>query len=212
MTRPSFHNLTCALFDLDGTLVDSAPLHDLAFRHALEKERPDLLAAFDYRAVTGLTTRVGFRRLGLADGEITRCTTLKQAHYRALQDQLVEMPGAGLLLARLGARGIRVGIVSSASRTSAQKALAITGLARHVAALTAAEDAPQAKPSPAPFHLALEKLNADPARTIAVDDAPVGIQAAKAAGLVAVGVHNPQVQDIADIFFSDLHALAGELA
>jgi len=198
-------DIDCFLFDLDGTLVDSTPAHERAYRNVLGHEHPELLDRFDYRAVAGLTTPAAFRGMGLSDAEAVRCALLKQKHYRACVEagRVPEMPGAKALLAQLKARGSRIGVVTSASRISALKALETTGLISHVDIVVAAEDARESKPAPAPFLKALTALHTDAAKSVAVEDAPSGFLSARAAGLTVIGVHQNSVRALSDLYFAD---------
>lgn len=206
-------DINCYLFDLDGTLVDSSPAHDRAYRDVLRLEHPELLVRFDYRMVSGLTTPAAFRSLGLADAEATRCALLKQKHYRASLDcgRVREMPGAKMLLMQLKARGVSIGVVTSASRLSAMKALQTNALMSHIDLVVAAEDARESKPKPAPFLRALAKLQADAARAVAVEDAPSGFLSARAAGLKVIGVHQNSVRALSDLYFEDFAAFSEAL-
>jgi HAD superfamily hydrolase (TIGR01509 family) len=206
--------IACYLFDLDGTLVDSSPAHDRAYRDVLRREHPQMLDRFDYRAVAGLTTPAAFRSLGLTDGEAVRCALLKQKRYRAAVDagHVPQMPGAGHLLAQLKTAGNAIGVVTSASRISALKALETNGLMAHVDVLVAAEDARETKPAPAPFLKALAKLQADAAQSVAVEDAPSGFLSARAAGLKVIGVHQNSVRALSDLYFENFAAFREALA
>ena len=201
-------DIDCYLFDLDGTLVDSTPAHERAFHDVLRQEHPELLIRFDYRMVAGLTTPAAFRSLGLPDAEATRCALLKQKHYRAAVDagRVREMPGATMLLKQLKARGADIGVVTSASRISAMKALETNALMPHVDIVVAAEDARDTKPKPDPFLTALAKLQADAARSVAVEDAPSGFLSARAAGLKVIGVHQNSVRALSDLYFENFAA------
>lgn len=207
-------DFTCYLFDLDGTLVDSSPVHERAYRDILGREQPGLLADFDYRAIAGLTTLAAFRRMGLGESQSLHCTQLKQSLYReAVESGAVrEMPGAAALLAMLKARGAVIGVVTSASRASASRTLEVTGLALHVSALVTADDVTAPKPAPAPYLTALEKLKANAAQAVAVEDAPIGIASARSAGLKVIGVHDTAVRSHSDLYFTDFTAFAGALA
>jgi HAD superfamily hydrolase (TIGR01509 family) len=207
-------NITCYLFDLDGTLVDSSPVHERAYRHVLGREHPHLLAEFDYRAISGLTTLAAFQGMGLNESDSRRCTLLKQSHYREALDigAVREMTGAKDLLRMLTARGAIIGVVTSASRASALKVLDLTGLAPHVTDLVAAEDVTQTKPAPEPFLSGMTRLKADAAQTIAVEDAPSGIASARVAGLKVIGMHDDSVRPISDLYFPDFAHFAGALA
>lgn len=206
-------DVDCYLFDLDGTLVDSTTAHDRAYRDVLRLEHPELLIRFDYRMVAGLTTPAAFRSLGLTDAEATRCALLKQKHYRAALDsgRVREMPGAKILLMQLKARGASIAVVTSASRISALKALQTNALMPHIDLVVAAEDARETKPKPAPFLKALTKLQADAARSVAVEDAPSGFLSARAAGLKVIGVHQNAVQALSDLYFENFAAFSEAL-
>ena len=206
--------IACYLFDLDGTLVNSSPVHERAYRHVLGREHPALLPAFDYRGISGLTTLAAFQGLGLSESDARHCTLLKQSHYRAALEigAVQAMGGAEDLLAMLKARGAAIGVITSASRASALKALEITGLAKHITDLVAAEDVAQTKPHPAPFLAALSHLKADPAQAIAVEDAASGIASARAAGLKVIGMHDGSLRPLSDLYFADFAHFAGALA
>lgn len=206
-------NITCYLFDLDGTLVDSSPVHERAYRHILGREHPHLLPDFDYRAIAGVATLPAFRSLGLTESESRHCTLLKQSHYReaVAAGAVREMTGAKAMLATLKARGTAIGVVTSASRASALKTLEHTGLAPHVDTLLAAEDVTANKPAPAPYLEALARLKTDAAQAVAIEDSPSGIASARAAGLKVIGMHDETVRTLSDLYFADFAAFAGAL-
>ena len=200
------------IFDLDGTLVDSSPLHAAAFRAVLAEYRPDLLAEFSYRDIAGLSTQHALSQIGVAASELMALAGAKQAHYRASLAGLKAMPGARSLLELLRIRGADIAIVSSASRASALQALAVTQLAPLAAALITADDVLSAKPAPDPYLAALRLLDAKPSQAIAIEDAPVGIASARAAGLRVIGMHDDSLRGLSDWYFPDFAALAEALA
>lgn len=197
------------LFDLDGTLVNSAPLHEAAYCAVLAQQRPDLLVGFRYEDVAGLSTRDTFAAMGLDDGAVQHLMGLKQRLYRNSIASLQAMPGAAALLERLQARGCVIGIVTGASRVSALQALQHTGLSDFVSTLVAADDVLHGKPDPEGFQAAMEALQADPARTLAIEDSETGVAAARAAGLTVLGVHNCSLHQQTHLFFDDLHQISG---
>jgi beta-phosphoglucomutase-like phosphatase (HAD superfamily) len=144
------------LFDLDGTLVDTSPLHERAFRAALARRHAALLPAFDYRRIAGLTTGDVFRTL-VPEEEIDELTRRKRSAFREelARTRNLAFSGAGRLLARLREAGIRVVIVTGSTRAGALATLEAAGLDRRVDALVTAEDAPRGKPNPEPFLRAL---------------------------------------------------------
>ncbi len=205
-------DIACYLFDLDGTLVDSSPVHERAYRQVLADQHPALLPGFDYRTVSGLTTFDAFRSLGLDESQSREATSRKQSLYRETVNTVRAMPGALALLEKLKARGTAIAIVTSASRASATRTLEATGLLTFADTLVTADDVTKAKPDPEPYRRALAHLKADPVKTIAVEDALSGIVSAHAAGVKVVGVHDPAIRAHADVYFDDLAAFAEAVA
>lgn len=201
------------LFDLDGTLVDSSPAHERAYREVLAEKHLDLLAGFAYRTISGLPTFDAFRKMGLDEKQSREATTRKQALYReAVTSGAVRaLPGAVVLLEKLEAQGVKIAIVTSASRASATRTLEATGLLVFADALVTADDVARGKPDPEPYRAALARLKADPAQAVAVEDALSGIASAHGVGVKVIGVHDPAIREQADIYFDDLLAFAGSL-
>lgn len=208
-----FSNIDCYLFDLDGTLIDSSPLHESAYRKILSEHWPHLLPGFEYRTIAGLTTASALRRLGLDETEIAHASARKQTLYREMIESglLKSAAGAQGLLEHIVSCGATVGVVTSARRATASRALEVCLLSPFVRELIAAEDSPQAKPLAAPFVTALERLDGDIDRSIAVEDAVTGIESARAARLKVVGVHERAIQNLVDMYFSDLYAFRDAL-
>ncbi len=200
---------TNVLFDFDGTLVDSGPLHAAAYRAVLACHEPDLAASFDYSRVAGMTTAEGFLHLGVSADRVAELSAEKQAAFRhAVADgQLVPLPGARNLLAALTAASHRLFLVTSGSCTSVTAALSAAGLAPAFAGIVTADDVAAGKPAPDCYQLCLSRFGLSVDRSVVVEDAPVGVVAARGAGLFVLGVHNPAIADLADIFFPTLTAL-----
>ncbi|HVT73247.1 MAG TPA: HAD family phosphatase [Lacunisphaera sp.] len=186
-----FSSKRAILFDLDGTLVDSSPLHAAAFVASLQPRHAALARAFDYSRHQGRPTAEVFRSLGVSDEEIAGLTRGKQERYRAAvaAGEVACFPGVPDLLARLHAAGRRLYVVTGASRRSTDQVLAGTGLARFFSGLITAEDTPRGKPAPDPYQQVVNRHGLRPADCLAVEDAANGIASARAAGLDAVLVN-----------------------
>ena len=120
---------TAYLFDFDGTLVDSSPLHDWAFREVLLAERPEALPHFTYEQVRGRATGEVFFDLGVTNPvERQRLTSLKQRRYQqAVSDgRLRVLPGAVEVLSALSQAGRDLYLVTSGGRGSIELALSAT--------------------------------------------------------------------------------------
>ena len=112
-------------------------------------------------------------------------TALPSDHAR---DGLVLLPGAGHWLKALHAGGWRQAVVTSAPRLNVAAVIDATHLDRLIDTIVCAEDVIKGKPHPEPFLLAADRLSVDPARCIVVEDAQIGLEGARRAGMKSIGV------------------------
>jgi HAD superfamily hydrolase (TIGR01509 family) len=197
------------LFDFDGTLVDTTPLHAEAYRAVLAERRPDLLSGFDYHALKGKTTRAGYASLGVAEADLDDFTAAKQALFRAAvaAGRMPIMPGAVDLLRTLAGIGKVLFLVTSGSFGSVSAALRASALTDLFTGIITAEDVARGKPAPDPFLLCLERFKLNTAESVVIEDALSGVQSGHAAGLPVIAVHDRSLDGEADMFFPDLIAL-----
>jgi HAD superfamily hydrolase (TIGR01509 family) len=180
-----------AIFDHDGVLVDSLENHQHAWLELGRRTGLPLTPEFIHETF-GMTNPTIFRRL-LGDGqdpaEIQRYGDLKEACYRDVaRDTLTLMDGVPELLDALSAAGVKLAIGSSAVYPNLALTVEVCGLEGKFAAIASLEDIERGKPDPQVFLVAARKAEVTPSRSVVFEDAPVGIQAAKAAGMRAVGV------------------------
>ena len=170
------------LFDLDGTVADSMPLHYRSWNEAMAAYGavfpPDLFDAmagtpFD-KTVELLNAKLGY---ALPIAEVVR---RKEATYRALASSMKAVPS---VLEVIDAHFERVpfAIVSGSPRASIESTLATLKLRDRFQVIVGAEDYVHGKPDPEPFLLAAKLLNVAPEKCLVFEDAPQGIAAAKAA-------------------------------
>jgi beta-phosphoglucomutase len=177
---------------MDGTLIDSAEYHWLAWREALAAEGFDLAverfnATFGQRNDTILRAYFGPH---FPLGEVDRIAGSKESRYRELVRSrgIDALPGVRRWLDRLKADGWRQAIASSAPRLNIDTILDVLGLAGVFDAIVSAEDVQRGKPDPHVYLLAAERLSVPARRCIVVEDAPAGIEGAHRAGMCAIGV------------------------
>lgn len=181
--------LAAMFFDLDGTLVDSAPdLHDALV--ALCDERG--IAAPDYAAVRAVTSR------GARAVMATAFASEGPEVINALLPRFLELysetgtvnthpfPGVEPLLRKLEARGIAWGVITNKAGFLTTPLLERLGYAARVAAVVSGDTLPQRKPHPAPVLHACAQAQVEPARCVFVGDDPRDVQAGCAAGLYTV--------------------------
>ena len=194
------------LFDLDGTLVDSSPAHEAAFVETLRGVSSELASSFDYGKVRGQKTKDVFDALGLHDPSLI---DEKQRRYReAVARGVVRFfDGAVPLLTLLAGAGRRLGVVTGASRPSTEAVLASEGVHRFFETVVTGDDVEHGKPDPAGYRAALIALACAPDHAYSVEDASSGVVAAKAAGLLVVGVGDELPANEVDVHFTSIQSM-----
>ena len=179
------------LFDLDGTLLDSAPdLYAALVRQCAEEGAPPP----DYatvRAVGSRGSRAILRCAFGARGEAAIEALVPR--YLALYEQAVAedthaFDGVEAMLAALEHQGIRWGVVTNKPGFLTDPLLARIGWVTRASAVVSGDTLPVKKPDPAPVLLACETAGIDPARSLFVGDDRRDVQAGAAAGLYTVAV------------------------
>jgi HAD superfamily hydrolase (TIGR01509 family) len=202
------------VLDLDGVVVDSEPTHERANAEWLAglgtALAPDLAEAMMGRRVRDLTDVIaGQAGLGPDEAFAGR----EAVFWRLLGEQaLPPMPGLHAALVRLAGAGLPLAVASSGTRTYVEHVLERLGVAGAFAAVVSGEEVASGKPAPDVYLLAAERLGAEPADCVAVEDAPHGIAAARAAGMRVVAVPHARTEALdlnrADVVVADLEAAA----
>lgn len=180
------------IWDMDGTLVDTAELHCSAWSAVAQQlnlpfTRADFAATFGKRNPEILRQLYGNR---FSDQEIAELGERKEESYRAAasRQDVEPLPGVRALVQILGQAGFKQAIGSSAPRANLDLILKLTKLAPLFDALVSMEDTQRGKPDPQVFLVAAERLGVSPAYCVVVEDAVAGVQAAKAGGMKCIGV------------------------
>jgi HAD superfamily hydrolase (TIGR01509 family) len=199
------------LWDLDGTLIDSAESHWLAWREVLTPKGYDLTyeefaASFGQRNDDVLRS---YLDPGLPANEIEEIGSIKEAVYRQsiLKNGMKLLPGVRDWVERLKAAGWRQAVASSAPLQNIKAILEVTNL-RCFEAIVSAEDVERGKPDPQVFLLAANKLQVHPSRCVVVEDTPAGVRAARRASMRVIGVLSSHSKLDADLTTSTLSELA----
>jgi len=174
------------LFDLDGTLANSIDLIVASYNHALSSIVGRTVTPEVARSWIGQTLAQTFRHEDPAHAAAME--TAYREHYAAHLDMITGYPGVPEVLRDLVAAGAATGIVTAKRAEVARWTITQAGLDGVVPLLGAMENTTSHKPDPAPLLAACAVLGADPTTGCYVGDAVYDIQAAHAAGMVAVAV------------------------
>jgi beta-phosphoglucomutase len=199
--------LQAIVFDFDGVIANSEPLHLHAFQQVLTEEGIEFSARDYYTRYLGHDDIGVFealardRGIAMSDRHITTLVARKGIKMQAmLQGGTVLFPGAAEFIRRAAA-AVPIAIASGALRHEIDEITHAAGLAPLFTTVVASGDTPESKPSPAPYLLAFERLrqatarDLDPRRCVAIEDSRWGLESARGAGLRCVGVTNSYPAD-----------------
>jgi HAD superfamily hydrolase (TIGR01509 family) len=179
------------IFDHDGVLVDTLTLHQDAWVEHGRRSGLAITAEFVHRTF-GMTNPSMFRLLPegpRSEADMARHSDQKEACYRELaRGRIVLMNGVREVLDALRAAGVVLAIGSSGVRGNLELTVHECGLDGCFSAMVGLEDINHGKPDPEVFLKAAARAGVAPARSAVFEDAPFGIQAARAAGMYAIGV------------------------
>lgn len=186
-------NYQAVLFDLDGVIVNSEPIHLIAFKTTLARHGYTLMNDDYNRYFAGKSDQAGFEQYFAATKQPVNMPAImaeKAKVYEELSNnKLVAYPGIVSLIQEL-ANSVPLALVTGSLRAEAELALKTLGIARQFTAIVAADDVSRSKPDPEGYRKAAELLNVSPRGCIVVEDAPHGVAAAKAAGMRSIAITN----------------------
>jgi HAD superfamily hydrolase (TIGR01509 family) len=189
------------LFDCDGTIADSMPIHFIAWTQALHEYgctsfTEELFYAWGGRPVDAVVTELN-RRDGLSI-PLDAFAHRKESLYYSLIHQLQPVPEV-LEQIHLQHGNIPFAVVSGSTRESVVKSLEALGLLNLFHTLVCAGDYQRSKPAPDPYLLAASRLGVAPQHCLVFEDADIGIQSATAAGMASIRIAQPHERAAATI-------------
>ena len=213
-------SLRAIVFDFDGVIANSEPLHFRGYRDILAEEAVALTEPDYYAKYLGFDDVGAFEAIGKESGltwgaaKIADLVARKAVRLEELErDVSVLFPGAADAI-RTAAAAMPIAVASGARGDEIRRILSREGLLSSFTAIVAAEDTPLSKPSPDPYLHALSLL-ARPLRglraaeCVAIEDSHWGLESARTAGLRTVAVTNtyPAGQLTADLVITSLQAM-----
>ncbi len=190
--------LAAILFDLDGTIVNSDPIHYQAWKEMLLSFGIEIDETFYKSKISGrLNPEIVqdiLPQLSLIERE--KFADEKEALFRKRASDLQALSGFWELLAWTDTHQLKCALVTNAPRLNAEYMLEVLGIKEAFDTIVLADDCIAGKPDPAPYQVALNKLGIQAHEAIALEDSPSGILAAVGANICTIGIastHNPQI-------------------
>ena len=181
-----------ALFDWDGVIIDSASAHEISWER-LADELGKTLPENHFLRGFGKRNEVIFPEIlqwSQDPAEIQIWSRRKEALYREVvaEEGVRILPGARNYLSSLKQAGIPAVVGTSTQRENVELIFDMEGLRDFFSGVVSSEDVKYGKPDPEVFLKAAELTNLSPEKCVVFEDAPYGVEAAKAGGIKAVGV------------------------
>jgi HAD superfamily hydrolase (TIGR01549 family) len=183
--------IAAVIFDMDGTLIDSVDLHAASWQRTFAQFGHQI----DYAAIRSQIGKGGDQLMPvfLQDDEVERFSAEMEQFRKDLfmQEHLPNVrgfPGVPDLFRRILADGKRTAIASSAKQDELATFSKIAGVEGLVSEVTSSDDAKRSKPFPDIFQAALQRLSLPADQAVVVGDSPHDAVAARAAGIVTIGV------------------------
>ncbi len=186
------------LFDMDGVLVASGPAHAASWRRIAQRDgvafTPEQLHA-TFGRPSGDIIRMLWGR-PLSDDQVREIDDAKEAAYRDLISGMIPLTiGVRECLEELKSAGLRLAVATSGPPENVELVLREGRIGAYFETVVTRADVTRGKPAPDCFVVAAQRLNLPPDQCIVIEDAPVGIAAATAAGMrciAFVGTHTPE--------------------
>ncbi|MBJ6138887.1 HAD family hydrolase [Marinobacter litoralis] len=190
---------SAVLFDLDGTLIDTAPdfircLNQLRQQHDLEPLPPEYIRRSVSNGARAMV-RLGFNLEPEHEGYLDKHTAFLDLYEAGVAVETTLFAGMNELLLELEAKGIPWGIVTNKPVRFAAPLIEALGLQERCATLICPDHVNERKPHPEPMFLACKEINADPGQAIYVGDHVRDIEAGRNAGMYTIAVRYGYIEE-----------------
>ena len=213
----------CVIFDMDGVLADTGPIHFQSWKKLANEIGVDFTKDFFEKTFGQKSFPITKRLVGdnVDEEQIRKWADLKEKYYREMVKNKIEpLPGVIPLIKNLKQHECNLAVASSGPPENVNLLVDNLNLKKYFDVLITAADVGKGKGKPEPdaFLIVAKRLNIKPEDCIVIEDAPVGIEAAKRAGMkrIALTTTNPEEElqdadvilpDLSDITYTDIKQL-----
>jgi len=204
----------CVIFDMDGVLADTGPIHyeswvKLAKQIKVKFSKKFFNITFGRQSISITRELVGPK---IKQEVVEKWANLKEQYYREMvKDELKPLPGALALIKALHARNFKLAVGSSGPPENVDLLLSTLSIKDYFDVIITAAEVKNGKPAPDVFLIAAERLNIKVDNCLVIEDAPVGITAARKAGMKIIALRtthcNVELLD-ADMVVQDLSSVS----
>jgi len=183
--------ISAIIFDMDGVLCDSEPLHMRAWQEVLREFGVEIVIESLHQWIGVADTqyaRHSAEHFNLPIGAEELLARKREAYRVITATELALYPGVLAGIRQAAARKLPLAVATASARSEAERNLEHVGVLPYLSALVVAEDVRRPKPAPDPFLLAAERIGIPPVKCAVVEDSPTGIAAARAAGCTVLAV------------------------
>jgi len=204
----------CVIFDMDGVLADTGSIHfeswvKMAKEIGLEFTRDMFKQTFGQQSPTITRKLVGPE---VDNNLVEKWANLKEQYYRKMvKDKLTPLPGVIRIINDLKSEGFKLAVGSSGPPENVDLLLTKLKIKDYFDTIITVAEVKKGKPEPDVFLMAANYLNINPRNCIVIEDAPVGIEAAKRAGMQSVALtttHDKEELLDANLIVSDLSKIS----
>lgn len=201
--------ITAVIFDVDGVLLDTVPYHFEAWKK-LFLDQGITFTFQDYlQKVNGIPRLSGISNImpNLNPKDLELLADKKQSYFLRSITENPPKPLDGVVKLLKELKKIKVKVAAASSSKNAFQLLENAGLLKYLDAVVGGHDFTRSKPDPELFLVASKKLNVNPSNCVVVEDAAIGIMAAKNANMKTVGIlssDDQKIKNIADISLKSL--------
>jgi beta-phosphoglucomutase len=201
------------LFDLDGIIVDTLHYHYLAWNYMFEKRggvisEQTILLHEGRNSLEVLPILMEEAGISIPEAEHTQFIEEKRVYYRSIV-QVQQYPQAFDVIDKLRNSGLKVALVTACALKNMQHSLDSAQQA-HFDFIITGDEVPRAKPFPDPYLTAARQLKTEPKHCIVVENAPLGIEAARNAGMYCIAIETTLGREylgLADCILRDISEL-----